>query len=408
MRGLLGLSTAREREAARKYYFETLLAGAEKAHIFYRDNSKSEKSPFVEELLFRLEAGGADREKLEDKVFFDLTFKNKEPEAVPKNKWALEKLSAMSFSPSSLNHYLACPLRFYYIKVLGLQELEEVSEEISRASIGNIVHKALELYFLRGDRLGRPFRPSEFQEENALLLDCLKAAMAYHGLTDTDKGYGYVMGRQLQKRLEDILRFHIARLSGFTPLAVEAALSVEINLPSGKKARLAGKADRIDLRPAAEGEAQGDKIVIVDYKTGSSAKVPSWHSFDIDKRADWTKTLRSVQLPAYVLMALEGKIEPAEGLKDHVTAALKGRGVEDLDACLMLLGRQEIIEEGLYKPYKHQPPAVPETFRKYRDAIGILVDEILDPALPFAPTRQEDDCRHCPFKVMCGRQWVKE
>lgn len=407
MRGLLGLSTAREREAARKYYFETLLAGAEKAHIFYRDNSKSEKSPFVEELLFRLETGGVDRGKLEDKVFFDLTFRNKEPEAVRKNKWVMEKLSGMSFSPSALNHYLACPLRFYYIKVLGLEELEEVSEEISRASIGNIVHKTLEFYFLRADMLGKPFAPAGFKEELAALLGCLKQAMAWHRLADTEKGYGYVMRRQLEKRLEDILRFHMAALPGFIPLAVEAALEAELALPSGKKVRLAGKADRIDLRPAAEGAA-GGKIVIVDYKTGSSAKVPSWVGFDPAKRSDWPRTLRSVQLPVYVLMALEGKVKLADGGKDYVTPALKGRGVEHFDARLMLLGKQDITEESLYKPYRNQAPAVPVTFGQYRDAVRVLLDEILDPALPFEPTKEEDDCRHCPFKVMCGRQWVKE
>ena len=76
--------------------------------------------------------------------------------------------------------------------------------------------------------------------------------------------------------------------------------------------------------------------------------MPSWHSFDISKRADWPKTLRSVQLPVYVLMALEGKVKPADGGRDHVAPALKGRGVRDFDARLMLLGRQEITEESLY------------------------------------------------------------
>ena len=407
MRGLLKLPTCREREAARKYYFETLLGGAGAVQLFYRDNSKSEKSPFVEELLFRLESAGADREKLENRVFFDLTFKNKEPAAVAKTPWAMKQLENTSFSPSALNHYLACPLRFYYIKVLGLREQEEVSEEISRASIGNIVHRSLELYFQRGGRLGRPFNPGKFEEELAVLLACLEETLGFYHLTDTDKGYGYVMRRQVEKRLKDILHFHIDGLKGFTPLAVEAWLEAGITLPSGKTARLAGKADRIDLRPGPDGA--GDKIVIVDYKTGSGAKAPSWHGFDPDgPRADWPRTLRSVQLPAYVLMALTGKIETGPGAADYVTAALAGRGVAEFDACLMLLGRQEIAEESLYKPYRFTSPDVPAVFGKYKSAICTLLEEILDPGLPFAPTRREDDCRHCPFKVMCGRQWVKE
>lgn len=407
MRSLLGLSTCREREAARKYYFETLLGGAGEAHIFYRDNSKSEKSPFVEELLFRLESAGADREKLENRVFFDLTFKNKEPSAVAKTDWVMKKLAKTAFSPSALNHYLACPLRFYFVNVLGLREQEEVSEEISRASIGNIVHKALELYFQRGRRLGKKFAPGDFKEELAALLVCLREAMLSYHLTDTDKGYGYVMRRQVEKRLEDILHYHIDKLAGFTPLAAEVGLEASVTLPSGKIAMLAGKADRIDLRPGADGA--GNKIMVVDYKTGSSAKVPAWHSFDpAGPRTDWPKTLRSVQLPAYVLMALTGKVKLEPGATDHVTPALAGRSVADFDACLMLLGKQEISEESLYKPFRYANPDVPATFEKYKTAICTLLEEILNPELGFEPTKREDDCQHCPFKVNCGRQWVKE
>ncbi len=407
MRGLLKLPTCRELEAARKYYFETLLGGAGEAHIFYRDNSKAEKSPFVEELLFRLESAGADREKLENRVFFDVNFENKEPSAVVKTDWVMGKLDRTAFSPSALNHYLGCPLRFYYISVLGLREQEEVSEEISRASIGNIVHRTLELYFLRGSRLGKPFKAGEIKDELAVMMACLEEAMAFYHLSDTAKGYGYVMRRQIEKRLEDILRYHMEKLGGFTPLAVEAGLEAELELPSGKKVRLTGKADRIDLRPGAEGAPE--RIVIVDYKTGSSAKVPSWKKFELaDPRADWSKTLRSVQLPIYVLMAMTGKVKPAEGAEDKVTPVIGGLAVTDFDARLMILGKEEITEESLYKTYNHQDPDIPSTFEKYKSAVIVLLEEIFNRELPFEPTKREDDCKHCPFKIMCGRQWVKD
>lgn len=404
MRGMLGLPTCADREAARKYHFETLLAGAGEVHVFYRDNSKAEKSPFVEELLFRLETAGADRAKLENRVFFDLTFRNKEPSAVPK-KYALTRLTApgMHFSPSSINLYLQCPLQFYLAKVLGLESQEEITEEISRASIGNIVHRTLELYFQK--RLGKPFKPAEFKEELGALLGCMKRALADFHLHDVDKGYGYIMRRQVEKRLEDILHYHIERLGGFTPLATEVTLEAGFKLPSGKTVNLYGKADRVDLRPDAAGR---EKLVIVDYKTGSTAHVPAWQAFDPDQgRADWPDTLRSVQLPVYVLMALTGKATLAAGSEDFLTPALKGRGVADLDARLMLLGRQDIGEESLYKEYRRSLPDVPSTFEKYKKAVGVLLDELLDPRRDFEPTKREVDCAYCQFKVLCGRQWIK-
>ena len=365
----------------------------------------------MEELLFRLESAGADREALEDKVFFNLNFGNKEPEAAPKTPQVMKKLEATAFSPSALNNYLACPLKFYFTNVLGLREQEEVSEEISRASIGNIVHRALELFFLRGNRLGRPFAPGEFKDELAALKVCLREALLEFHLTDTDRGYGYVMYRQIEKRLEDILHYHIEGLGAFTPLAVEAEFEAELELPLSGIVRLRGKADRIDLRQqaASYGQPAVSKIVIVDYKTGSMAKVPSWHGFTLETpRPEWSKTLRSVQLPVYVLLAMTGKVKLAGGAKDHVTPALKGLTVNDFDARLMMLGKQDITEESLYKPYSHKLPDVPSAFAKYKGAVCALLEEILDPDRPFEPTKREDDCKHCPFKVMCGRQWVKE
>ena len=144
--------------------------------------------------------------------------------------------------------------------------------------------------------------------------------------------------------------------------------------------------------------------MIVDYKTGSGAKVPAWQKFDLEgPRSDWGKTLRSVQLPAYVLMAMTGKVKPAAGVEDKVNPLISGRAVSDFDARLMMLGREEITEESLYKQFKHKSPDVPSTFEKYKGAVCVLLDEILNPDLAFEPTKSEDDCKHCPFKVMCGR-----
>ena len=51
------------------------------------------------------------------------------------------------FSPSALNCYLDCKLRFYLKYVAGLQAPEEVSAEIDSATFGSIFHKAAEYIY---------------------------------------------------------------------------------------------------------------------------------------------------------------------------------------------------------------------------------------------------------------------
>ena len=66
----------------------------------------------------------------------------------------------MTYSATSLDSYLKCPLRFYYRYVLGLKEREELDEEIEAKDVGTLVHRILEEDF--EPLIGRPLRPEDF------------------------------------------------------------------------------------------------------------------------------------------------------------------------------------------------------------------------------------------------------
>src|SRR5690606_40061274 len=48
------------------------------------------------------------------------------------------------FSPSSIGNYLRNPMQFYFQRVLGIREVEEVEENIAHNTLGTIVHNRLE------------------------------------------------------------------------------------------------------------------------------------------------------------------------------------------------------------------------------------------------------------------------
>ena len=78
-----------------------------------------------------------------------------------------------------------------------------------------------------------------------------------------------------------------------------------------------------------------------------------------------------------------------------------------MDASLMLLGAENIAEETLYKERYKKTPDKAALFGTYKEAITALLEEILDIDLPFSPPPDETPCAVCPFKNLCGRQWVE-
>jgi RecB family exonuclease len=376
VRERLGLSTYKTRERLARYYFGALLGGAEEAHVFYKDSADQERSPFVEKLAWDLERAG--RRPEEDEVHLKVDFSQAEPVPVKKTPALAAALKAREFSPSALDAYLACGLRFYYRYGLRLSEKEALSGEIEQRDIGVIVHAALASFFK--EKTGAPL--------NILEQDYAKAREAAQAVFEEKlkgyrSGFEYLIRRQVERRLSDILDYHRDELPGVTVLSCETELKASLKTRFGE-VRLKGYADRVDQR--------GGKVHIVDYKTGSSASVPNWQRFDPAARADWPSTLKSVQLPFYLLAYLDGH---------------PGASAADMDASLMLLGCESVAEEALFKAYGKKTPDRAAVLASYAAAMTALLEEILDPAVPFRPAADEKECGGCAFRGLCGRQWAE-
>ncbi|MFA6435061.1 MAG: PD-(D/E)XK nuclease family protein [Elusimicrobiales bacterium] len=376
LRESLGLSTYKTRERLARYYFTALVSGAEEAHIFYKDSAAGERSPFVEKLIWDLERLG--RKPDESDIHFRIKFAQAEPEPAAKTPGLIAALKKREFSPSAIDAYLNCGLQFYYKYALRLREKDGVSDDIEQRDIGVIVHEILENFFR--PRIGAPLKITE-ADYKSVLLDAGKVFDAR--LKGHEAGFEYLIKRQVEKRLAEILDYHRDKLSGVAIRACEVKLTAELPTRYGV-IKLRGRADRVDVRGAC--------VHILDYKTGAAARVPNWRTFDLGLREDWAKTLKSTQLPFYLLAYLGEN---------------KGSEIGNMDASLMLLGAEKISEESLFMERYKKTPDKAALLGTYRAAITALVEEILDPGLPFAPASEEASCAVCPFKNLCARQWVR-
>ena len=157
LRRAFGLPVQEQNDSIYAYTFYRLLHAAEEVHMIYTtagDQGKSgEKSRYIQQMAAEL------GREIEEQVIF-VPIDQKKPEAILVKKTqavldALERYliqengkAETAFSPSALNTYLDCGLKFYLQYIAGLKETEEVTEEIDAGVFGNLAHLALEKLYL--------------------------------------------------------------------------------------------------------------------------------------------------------------------------------------------------------------------------------------------------------------------
>ncbi len=294
IRAALGLPVQRDREDIAAYYFDLLLQGAQDVDIFYRTAGKKEKSRFIEKLLWQAQQERGDLKSAYPvrKADFTLQLSNRRPEAIKKSDEALRFLQGCTYSATALDSYLTCQLKFMYAHVMNLEEQEGVDEEIDRSSIGRFMHAVL-ARFDRGN-VGCILDPNA--DRSVELNEAVDAE--FEGAYGKEAGGArFLMREQVRDQLRRFTASYRKRVLGAAPvrlLGIERKMTVVRNGYTFK-----GIADRIEQR--------GDRIFILDFKTGYDAEQAMVKTDTLDP-ADprtWTDAVGSCQLPLYTLLYSE-------------------------------------------------------------------------------------------------------
>ncbi len=373
LRRSLGLPDALRKQRLAAYYFFRLLAGAEKAHIFWQEGSESGKlqegkrlkSRFIEELLWQEEqkteprrilnpekagpagsagsAGSSGRWGMADGPLHTLACPTRPINSACRN---VEKTPAIAklllqatgkhLSASFLDAYLTCPLRFYYQYIYGQDEVAEVNEGEDPRAVGDLFHAVLKNFY--APRLGRPLTaedltsPAALKELDALFITALRNNDALLSLPADSLAMLKIAGpRRLRRFLEN--------QPPSRPLLLEENFLSSLPLPEwlGKKLpalpaaglSLRGRLDRVDLR---QNQQDQQHLVVLDYKTGHIKSINHglwfeskfWDKLEASLAAEQNQevmdaifaTLRdaapSLQLPVY-LHLLADQNSKAEG-----------------------------------------------------------------------------------------------
>ena len=298
---------------------------------------------------------------------------------------------ALILSPSALNTYLDCRLKFYFRYVARLKAPDEVSAEIDSALFGTIFHRSAQLVYLDLTANKRDVHKEDLERllrDNIRLQNYVDIAFKeifFHVPIDEKPEYNgiqlinsKVITSYLRQLLRNDLQYAPFRMMGMEQEVVE---DIRIEGPVGKLSlRIGGTIDRMDSKEGT--------LRIVDYKTGGSPKVPA---------------------------NIEQLFTPAEGRPNYIFqtflyAAIMARQ-QALKVAPSLLYIHRAASES-YSPVieigEARKPKLPvDDFSVYedefRERLLKLLEEIYDDKEEFTQTEDTKKCEYCDFKAMCKR-----
>lgn len=381
------LPTYEYQDSISAYHFYRSIYRAENVILIYNSTSggllSGEVSRFVKQLKYHFEV--PIREVVTTYSFSDRP--KIEPIEVAKSEEIIKILEdkfingKYSLSASSLNEYINCPLQFYYDKVEGIAEQEDVLEEADSTLFGTIFHKVME-------ELYKPYVGSSSKISSDMIDKMIKETQKIDALIvasfKEDANISRIEGKNLITK-ELIKRYVIRtleidkRLILFRLIGTERKVTMRLPLnDKGRSVKLIGYIDRIDSN--LDGVCR-----IVDYKSGTvENKVRYKEVAEVfDSSLTSSRPSISLQLMLYRLLS-----------EDNLLA---GENVQ-YEPCVYAL--REIFDNS---KAPHSFIFSDEDMAEFKSRLISLINEIFNPEIPFRATSDGKYCGYCAYKILCNK-----
>ena len=400
LREAFGMNTIQRQNAVYAYYFYRAIQRAERVTIVYNNGTdgmnKQEPSRYIMQLQVEFpgklsayelhspsQAAGSTAIIVEQTA--DTRRKLQEHFRYEPNKKPVFRLS-----PSTLNDYLDCHLRFYLKHVEGLNPPEEVNTDVDVAALGTIFHKSAELAYdkltERGNTIVKEDIETLLKERHHVegFVDEAFRTEFFHSEPNVPLKYN---GTQLIVRhvicsyLRQLLTIDKRR----TPFKyIESEKKIRKVYPINSHGTqldvlLGGTIDRIDSK---QNESGREVTRILDYKTGGSQKKIK----TIDELF-----LRDKPRDGYVFQAF-------------YYSYLMSREYDCIAPSLLFMRN---TSDEAFEPHILIDQHAVEDFSIYHDQFKQLlhetIEEIFNSDVPYTATTNADACKYCKFTALCGK-----
>jgi hypothetical protein len=395
IRKAYGLPTVDKQDAMYAYLFYRVLQRAENVFLFYNsetdDLGQGEMSRYLQQLVF------------ESGIKIQKYYLHNELQPLATDRIVVEKdervFNALAtycegarytrdLSPTALNDYMECRLKFYFRYVEKIKEPNSVEEDLDARVLGNFLHFVMEYFYkgiieAKGSNVIERADFDDYEKRVPTLID--KAFIENYGLKPDKKvvyeGQRLVVREIVQRFVDRIISID----RDYTPFSIEAlerrdlTYRVRLNSSGNPTVILGGSIDRADRKD--------DVLRVIDYKTGRDQL--DFKDIESLFSRDDGRNKAAFQTFMYTLLYMKNL-----------------GGNHDLKLIPGLLNRINLFKEdfrfGLKQNKGYLADARP-MMDDFDAGVKALLEEIFDEAVPFDQTLETAPCQYCLYRKICYR-----
>ena len=411
-----GLPTADQHQAALyAYLFYRLLQRAQKVYITYSTaasgSSPGEMSRYLWQLLYEAKLP-LKKQVLAQPIYLSTA----QPIVVSKKGRVRQQLeqfvlrpdgTAQPFSPSALNTYLDCSLRFYFQYLAQLKASPPPQQATHALGFGRLLHEVMERLYAPLMRKGQG-QPLQFQDL-ATLQKTVGAtiqavfARAFHAGqrqpvgASGDQAVAQAVMHKLVTRIVALDQAYAPFVLTGLELGRQPPLVLDFMLGPTKRVRLRGIIDRVDWKAGV--------FRVLDYKTGLDSKQLKGIAALFD-REDRGRNKAAFQAFFYAWLFQQ------RGLL-HVAATVpQACGSAVPQVMPGLLNTRQVFDDN-FDPRFFLQSSGSRTYvpiedialyqAEWEQGLRSILTELLDVAVPFVQTEDKSRCTSCPYQGICQR-----
>ncbi|WP_295732280.1 PD-(D/E)XK nuclease family protein [uncultured Muribaculum sp.] len=411
LRRCFGMATMEFQECIFAYYFYRMISAARNVTLIYDTRTEALNSGDMSRYIYQLLHHYPQERIRMHKAAFNLPAPGQIPDiSIAKDEQLMRIIDSYRasegrrryLSPSAINTYISCPLKFCLHYLRGLKDDTEVTDYMDESTFGKVLHQVAEYSYnhLRGNRKEITVTAEMLDgmvADDIAIEKLITSAINLHfnrlpNLNTANPEEEYINLAPLYgeaRVIADIMLIqmkHLFRLekqrAPFVFIEAERRFETSVPLSPTLSINLVGVIDRIDRRD--------DRMEIIDYKTGS----------------DEIKVVNLSHL-----------FEPPGNGKGHHKAILQL--FLYCNALRMETGYNGAIRPLLFRFRKLSAEnSIPEVvidkepLSDYRDLndkvkqeLAARLASLFDATTPFTPSPHPSHCRFCNYKSICGQNF---
>lgn len=389
-----GLPTIEHQDSVYAYYFYCLMQRSQNIALVYNTQSgyhSGEMSRFINQIKFD-PAFNVNEQGLS----FSISLSEEKDIVIPKTREIMESLNQylsdngkdQTLTPTALNAYLECTLRFYFRYVAHIFQKDQVSENIEGPMFGKLLHYAIQQVYI--GLLGNTVYEIDLEKiinDDKFLESCILKAFAVEFFRKPNQiprlyGNSLLVKEVLLKYIRQIMtidkKFVPFTLMEFEKI-VKTTIAVDIE-NHGAIINIGGKIDRVDKI--------NEGFRVIDYKTGKI-----------------NNTIHSVEQ----LFEVAGNKQNKDALQILLYAYVLGENPKygHLPVYAAIYGLRDIFKENfdpwIYQSKKETVLTIDQIRTKYMEGLKRLLTEIFNEEIPFVKVTDKKKCTYCEFTKICHR-----